>query len=151
MNFTHIWKVVSGLSMTDKLLIFLLFTGTILGALIALWNVLPLAGAYCSALWQRHVRRRSRRRRHAARAYTRASLLDQQVLSRGMAPPARETRMPRNAWLAVAGFSVVSVLGGIALGSLLSRPVPTPGRNAQLTEAVHDPARLRIDYELRKR
>jgi hypothetical protein len=39
----------------------------------------------------------------------------------------------------------------LALGYVLNHQPDQPSHNARLTEAVHDPARLRIDYELRSR
>jgi hypothetical protein len=150
MNFSHFWKMVSGLPMTHAALIVLLLAGSIVGACIALWNVVPLAFEYSRQRWGRHIRRRARKRWYGA---TRTPLHRAEIEDQIRVPPLRmsHTGVSLKAWLAVAGVSVVSVLAGVGLGYLLNRQPDYPSVSAQLANGVRDSVRLRIDHDLRKR
>jgi uncharacterized protein YneF (UPF0154 family) len=152
MNVSYVWKILSGLPLAEKVLILFLFAGAIVGAFIALWNAVPLAFEYSADMWHRRMRRKARRRWYTTRATAsqRANVVDGRNLD--ALPHAAPNRgLSLNVWLAVAGCSAVSVLGGVALGYLLNRQPDHSSLSASLTEAARDPARLRIDYELRNR
>jgi hypothetical protein len=143
MNFAYAWKVMAGVPVTDKILMIVLFAGATVGAAIALWNVAPLAAEYVGQLHRRYVRFQARRHRawvpRAGSSFERAAAAG--AVDRG----------PRLApWLVLAAFAAVSVIGGIALGLTVNRD-HEPAYSAQLTQAMPDAARLRIDYELRGR
>jgi hypothetical protein len=145
MHFSAIWKMVSGLPTAYIALIVLLVAGSIAGACIALWNVVPLAFEYARERWRRHMRR-ARRRGYAA-VRTRVVPLDSEERTRDRAP---HGGLSLKVWLAVAGCSAVSILGGIAVGYLLNRQPDHSSLSARLTEG-RDAVRLRIDHDLRKR
>ncbi|MGZ5094595.1 MAG: hypothetical protein ACXWIP_25625 [Burkholderiales bacterium] len=152
MNFSYVWKVMSGLPVAYTTIIIVLFAGAIVGALIALWNAVPLALEHVIEMWKRHSRRTARKRRHSAQGTARQDANGvEHRYDDAPAVVAPGGRLASKAWLVVAGCSAASVLGGVALGYVLNRPPDKPSLNARLTEAVHDPARLRIDYELRSR
>lgn len=71
MNFSYVWKVMSGLPLAYTAIIILLSAGAIVGALIALWNAVPLTFEHLIEMWRRHMRRTARRRRHAAQGNAR--------------------------------------------------------------------------------
>jgi hypothetical protein len=152
MNFSYVWKVMSGLPLAYTAIIILLFAGAIVGALIALWNAVPLAFEHVIEMWRRHMRRTARRRRHAAQGNARqqGSVAECPQYDAPLSAGAG-WGSPSKGWLVVAGCSAASILGGVALGYVLNHQPDQPSLNARLTEAVHDPARLRIDYELRSR
>ena len=146
MRFSDIWKFISGLPTAYVALIVLLAAGSIAGACIALWNVVPLGFEYSRERWRRHMRRRARRRWRVARTPAAPFVIEERAHDRARS----HLGLSLNAWLAVAGCSVVSVLGGIAVGYLLNRQPDHSSLSARMTEG-RDAIRLRIDHDLRKR
>jgi hypothetical protein len=147
MHFSNIWKMVSGLPTAHIALIVLLVAGSIAGACIALWNVVPLAFEYSRERWRRHMRRRARRRWHGVTRTPAAPVaIEERIHDRARS----HRRLSLKAWLAVVGCSAVSILGGIAVGYLLNRQPDHSSLSARLTEG-RDAVRLRIDHDLRKR
>ena len=138
---------MSGLPTAYIALIVLLVAGSIAGACIALWNVVPLAFEYSRERWRRHMRRRVRRRGYAA-GRMRVVPVEMEERTRDRAPS--HEGLSLKVWLAVASCSAVSIVGGIAVGYLLNRQPDHSSLSARLTEG-RDAVRLRIDHDLRKR
>jgi hypothetical protein len=150
MNFSHFWKMVAGLPTAYAALIVLLVAGSIVGACIALWNVVPLAFEYSRETWGRHMRHRARRR-WSAMSRTPVERVQIEDRTRVPLPRMSHAGLSLKVWFAVAGLSVVSVLGGVALGYLLNRQPDYSSLSARLTNGVRDSIQLRIDHDLRKR
>lgn len=151
MNYSYAWKIVSHLSPAETALVIMLCAGAIVVACIALWNAVPMGFEYSMELWHRRMRRNARKRWYARRELPRKARATQRIDHDAPRAPRAGRGLPSKAWLAIAGCSAASVLAGVALGYILNRQPDHSSVNARLTEALRDPARLRIDYELRNR
>jgi hypothetical protein len=149
MTFTSIWKLTAGLPLTHVLLLMLLLACSIVGACIALYVAIPLALAFFNEKWHTYSRRKARWQRYVANTKT-DDVPYRRNRGAGGSLAYGQLHRSLKPRFAVLGRSALVLLGGVALGYMLTRPPEVASRTAKITESSHESARLRLDYDLRQ-